>query len=99
MTPSRRCLLLAGFAATFGIAVPVYAQPRPYAEIPPLREEFVPPSPGRRMSWQPGHWHWNGRAYVWNRGFYVRHARQRRWVHGEWVMRRGGWIWIPARWH
>ena len=31
-------------------------------------------------------------------GFYVRHTRQRRWIHGEWVMRRGAWVWVPAHW-
>ncbi len=98
MTVNRRPLLLAGLAATLGIADAAYAQPRPYAEIPPPREEFVPPPPGPNMYWQPGHWHWNGRAYVWNRGFYIHHPRHRRWIHGEWAMRHGAWVWIPAHW-
>ena len=96
MSLTRRHIFASLAAVAF--AGTAQAQPRPYAEIPPLREEFVPPPPGPNMYWQPGHWFWNGRAYVWNRGFYVRHTRQRRWIHGEWVMRRGAWVWVPAHW-
>lgn len=77
----------------------VRAQPAPYAPIPPLQQEVVPPPPGTRYVWRPGHWHWNGVQYVWVRGQYViRQVGWGEWVPGHWAMRPGGYVWVPAHW-
>lgn len=78
------------------------AQPPPpgYTQVPPPRHEMVPPPPpGRRMVWEPGHWHWDGVRYAWLGGHYIEH-REGRWVDGRWVWapREGRWVWAPAHW-
>jgi hypothetical protein len=82
---------------------PGYGRPPPpsYAPIPPPRPETVPPPPGSRYVWEPGHWQWNGRQYVWISGRYIqRPPHHRRWQEGGWVWspREGRWIWRPAHW-
>jgi hypothetical protein len=42
------------FSAGVVMAQP-YA-PSPYAPVPPLQVEIVPPLPGPRLLWEPGHW-------------------------------------------
>lgn len=64
---------------------------------PPLRHEPMPAA-RRGHAWVPGHWDWNGRRYVWERGHYERvragYVRQqpvwRQDRHG-WTLDRGGW--------
>jgi len=80
-----------------------WAQPPPprYATVPPPRDEIVPPSRGGRYIWEPGHWHWNGRAYVWIGGRYVpRHPHYAQYVPGrwDWAPGMGRWVWRPAHW-
>jgi hypothetical protein len=75
--------------------------PMPYAPVPPPRAEPVPPPPGTRYVWEPGHWHWNGREYIWIAGRYVEtRPHYHHWVEGRWVWspRQGRWIWHPAHW-
>jgi hypothetical protein len=88
---SLAVLLAAGLVGAAG------AQP---AMIPELRPEGPPPPPpGERYVWQPGHWHWNGRDWVWIRGHYVvRAAGWHEFVPGHWGNRGGEWVWIPAHW-
>jgi hypothetical protein len=80
------------------------AQPPPppsYAPIPPPRAEVVPPLPGPRVVWEPGHWHWNGYRYIWIGGRYVdRRPGYGHYVEGRWIWSRqqGRWIWRPAHW-
>lgn len=96
-TPTRLSVAVLALAA--GLAGPVLAQPAPYAPIPPLREELVPPPPGPRYVWAPGHWQWDGAQYVWVGGEYVlRHQGWHRWVHGAWRLRGGAWVWVPGHW-
>jgi hypothetical protein len=66
---------------------------------PPVRVEVVPPPPPYAAAWQPGHWRWDGRRYVWFRGRYVRvpHARHE-WVAGHWEPRPGGYFWVEGSW-
>jgi len=87
-------LLLASLAAT------VAAQPRPpFPPVPPPRAEVVPPSRGGRTVWQPGHWRWTGRSYVWVAGRWVTRGPQfAQYVPGRWVWTRGAWVWRPAHW-
>ena len=90
---------LAAFVVVAGLAWPAQAQPMPpYQPVPQLREEVVPPPPGPRMMWEPGHWHWNGGGYVWTPGHYIRAWRHAHFVPGHWAERRGAWVWIPSHW-
>ncbi len=75
--------------------------PMPYPGVPPPRVEVVPPPPGGRYVWEPGHWHWNGVAYAWMPGRYVvRHPHYAQYVpgHWRWAPHRGAWVWQPAHW-
>ena len=79
------------------------AQPPPpnYAPIPAPRVEIVPPAPGPRVVWEPGHWHWNGATYVWRGGHYVeRRPHYGHYVtgHWRWGPRVGHYVWVPAHW-
>jgi len=77
------------------------AQPGPPAPPPPLRFERVPPPPGARYVWVPGHWRWDGRGYRWIGGRYqIRQVGWGRWVPGRWAWRprMGRWVWVPAHW-
>lgn len=92
---------LAGALVVSTVATAV-GQPRPpYPPVPPPRYEAVPPPPGARYAWVPGHWQWNGYRYVWIGGRYD--IRQPGWGHyapGRWVWsaREGRWVWSPANW-
>jgi hypothetical protein len=89
------CCILIGVGAA-------NAQPPPnYAPIPPLRQEVIPRAPNGRAVWEPGHWDWNGRRYVWLGGHYVdRRAQHGRYAEGNWVWsdRQARWVWRRARW-
>lgn len=84
-------------------AAPGLAQTAP---PPPLQAEVVPAPPppprgahARPWVWQPGYWRWNGRAYRWVSGHYVRGPRVGAvWVPGEWVVVRGRYVWHAGHW-
>jgi hypothetical protein len=96
---NRRALLVLGLA-TAGITTAAQAQPAPpYPPVPQLREEVVPPSPGGRVIWEPGHWQWASNAYAWVPGRYAPIGRvHAHWIHGHWAQRGGAWRWVPAHW-
>jgi hypothetical protein len=99
--PTRRLLLTSALTALAGAAVaqPYGGPPRAYAPVPELRVEPMPPPPGSRYIWRPGHWVWTGSAYVWAPGVYLRREPYwHEWVHGGWVLRRGVWVWVPPHW-
>ncbi|MBV9654901.1 MAG: YXWGXW repeat-containing protein [Acetobacteraceae bacterium] len=81
-------------------AVPALAQPYAYyPPVPPPRYEVVPVAPPGRYIWQPGHWQWSGRGYVWVGGRYVpRYPHYAQYAPGGWVRRGGTWVWVPAHW-
>jgi hypothetical protein len=58
----------------------------------------VPP-PRHGHYWEPGHWQWNGRTYVWHDGRWMaggpRHAE---YVPGEWRWNGYHYVWAPAHW-
>ncbi len=86
------CLLAVGACA------PAYYDPPP---VPAMPAEQVPAPPRSRVSliWQPGHYDWNGSAYVWIPGEWVdRAGHGTLWQDGHW--RRSGPTseWVPARW-
>ncbi|MBW4024316.1 MAG: BcpO-related WXXGXW repeat protein [Proteobacteria bacterium] len=100
----RRLALLglggAGLAAGFAIDASSPADAQGYPPIPPPRYEAVPPPPGVRYAWQPGHWRWNGFRYVWFPGRYVpRGPRYAHFVPGHWARRYGQWVWVPQHWN
>ena len=68
--------------------------PAPIAEVVP-----APPGPPEMWVWQRGHWRWNGREYVWQRGRYVeRPHRAAQWVPPHWQERAGGWVYVTGHW-
>ncbi|WP_420242676.1 hypothetical protein [Roseiterribacter gracilis] len=70
----------------------------PYAPPTP-RYEVVPTAPYETAIWDPGHWHWNGVAYVWEAGHWVERPHVRAvWEPGHWVAREGGWVWVGGHW-
>ncbi len=100
----RRVFLLSAARLALGagllgsLALPAAAEVM--RDIPPNEAEGPPPPPpGPRYVWQPGHWHWNGMAYVWIRGHYlIRQAAWHEFVPGHWAPRAGGFVWVPAHW-
>jgi hypothetical protein len=93
----RRSLLAA--LGLLPLAAPARAQPPPWAAMPPPRQEVVPAKPGQNLVWQPGHWRWDGRDYVWIGGRWIEPAgRGRRWVPGHWQQFRGQWVWVEPHW-
>jgi len=70
----------------------------PYPPIPAPRVEVVPPAPGPRLAWEPGHWRWNGSAYLWVPGHYVEGRVGVHWIDGHWANRAGAWVWVPGHW-
>ena len=72
------------------------APPPPQAEIIP-----APPhaGPGAYWAWRPGFWRWNGRAYHWIPGHYVRAPRAAAvWEPGGWVLVHGRYVWHAGHW-
>jgi len=61
----------------------VIVTPPPPAPAAP--GEVVPPAPGPGLVWVPGHYAWNGAAYVWRPGFWATPARPRSRV-GAWSL-------------
>jgi hypothetical protein len=85
----------------------VVEQPRPVVEVvaprppPPPRYEIAPPPsrPAEIVEWRPGHWHWDGREYVWIAGEYIERPRPTAaWVPGHWDDRGGRWVWVEGHW-
>lgn len=72
--------------------------PRP---PPPIRVEAIPAPnrPVEQVVWRPGHWHWNGREYVWIPGVYIERPRHEAvWVEGHWDAFGAEWVWRPGHW-
>lgn len=107
--PTQRRLACAGVAliAASLLVGCVVEQPRPPAERvvvrpapPPPRAEYQPPPPDQRAVWDPGHWNWNGREYVWVGGHYIERPNvATRWEPGHWVQRGGSWAWVEGSWY
>ncbi|MBI3272199.1 MAG: YXWGXW repeat-containing protein [Planctomycetes bacterium] len=91
----------------YGYYGPAYAYPPETAEFPeapgpppaPLVEP-APPPPGSDAAWLPGHWTWNGRAWRWSPGMYVRAPYpSRTYAPGFWTPGPGrNWVWVPGCW-
>ncbi len=74
----------------------------PSAPPAPRMESVPPPSSAgsQPMSWQAGHWAWNGAAWSWEEGHYVQAPQPAAvWEPGHWEPQSsGGYIWIDGRW-
>ena len=73
----------------------------PYPPEPALPTEDVPlpPVSGQPLIWQPGHWNWTGRTYVYKGGRWViRSGHGTMWQDGYWTREDNQWVWIPAHW-
>lgn len=90
-----RRTLLAGLALP--VAGCVVEPANPYPPVPARRAEVIPPAPRGAVVWQPGHYQWDGAAYVWVPGRYVA-RRAGRWERGHWQRAGGRWVWVPAQW-
>ena len=61
--------------------------------------EVVPAPPAVGYVWQPGHWSWNGIAYIWHPGAYVAAPHPGvAWIPGHWVPRGDNWFWVAGHW-
>lgn len=68
---------------------------------PALRTEviLVRPGPPERFVWRPGFWRWDGRDYDWVPGAWIeRRGPRGEWVRERWVVRHGGWVFVPGHW-
>ncbi len=69
--------------------------------VPPIRAEQVPAPPRTSvvMIWQPGHYDWNGRSYVWIPGQWVdRAGHGTLWQDGFWEQIAQTSRWVPPHW-
>jgi hypothetical protein len=91
---------LIGFACAVGLAASAMAADV-FVQIgpprPPVERRLIAPGPG--YVWTPGYQRWDGRAYVWVPGAWVRPPhRHARWERPRWVHRHGGWVFVEGRW-
>jgi hypothetical protein len=64
---------------------------------PVVERRVVAPGPG--YFWTPGYYRWDGRAYIWAPGAWVRPPRPHAvWVAPRWVHRGGGYVFVEGRW-
>ena len=92
LVPALCLPLLAGCVATY---------PMLHPPIPPIRAEQVPAPPRSSvvLIWQPGHYDWNGRAYVWVPGEWVdRAGHGTLWQYGYWQDSAQSSAWVPGHW-
>src|SRR4051812_16379955 len=72
----------------------VYDSPGP---PPPEQAEMIPPSPGEKVVWKPGHWKWKDGGWAWEPGRYEeKPVPQAVWVPGHWASHSGGSSWVPG---
>ena len=81
-----------GFAQTASVIVAPSAPPPPQVET-------IPPPPRTTMSWQAGHWVWNGAAWSWQEGQYVQGPQPTAvWQPGHWSQQANGYVWVDGQW-
>jgi WXXGXW repeat (2 copies) len=91
--------LIAGFFAAM-LSVNVFAADVVVRVAPPRAVvETRVPAPGPGYVWTPGYQRWDGHAYAWQAGAWVKpphpHAH---WVAHRWVHRHGGWEMEEGHW-
>jgi hypothetical protein len=101
LTPS---LAVLGLAASLGAAAAQDSTVIIAPSAPPApRVETVPPPPAtstQALTWQAGHWVWDGTAWSWKEGRYVQSPQPAAvWEPGHWQPQsKGGYIWIDGHW-
>jgi len=94
----RRGLMIAAMAGMLSagaFAADVYVRIAP----PHVLVEHPGPRPGPEYVWTPGYHRWDGHAYAWVGGAWVRPPRPHaHWVAAHWVHRPGGWVLIEGHW-
>ncbi len=98
---SLACAVLAA-AALGGCASgppPVAACPQvppPHGAMMPIDK---PPVSAKRLILKPGHWEWNGHAYIWSSPEWVDIPEGTRilWIDGFWTPAGGGCFWTAGR--
>ena len=65
---------------------------------PPERVEVQPPRPGARYVFVHGHWHHNGRGWLWIPGHWDAVRPGYHYVPGHWAPRGRRWIWSDGYW-
>ena len=69
--------------------------------VPRALDEQVPAPPRSAavQIWQPGHYDWDGRDYVWVPGEWVdRGSHSALWQDGYWRETAAAPVWVPAHW-
>ncbi len=100
--PARGPALLG--ALMLGLAGCAQPQPmmagNPNPPIPALPAEArpLPPVSAVALTWQPGHYDWNGTSYSFVPGGYVPAAGHATWMPAYWALQGGQWVWMPAHW-
>jgi hypothetical protein len=76
--------------------------PKPPPPAPPptvVVEKPAEPQPIATAVWTPGHWQWDGRAYVWVQGAWrIPPSQQSTWAPARWSITTRGAIFVPGRW-
>lgn len=68
-------------------------------QAPPADLNEAPPAaPAPDMYWVPGHWVWQGNAYVWRQGHWVAPRSDQVFVRAYWSNENGYWVYHPGRW-
>ena len=103
ITRARGAVLVVSLLSCTACVATVRA-PAPRAEIifaerepPPERVEVIPAAPGEDFVWTKGHWAWQGSAYAWIPGRWVKlEAGFREWVPGRWEHEQRGWVFVEG---
>jgi hypothetical protein len=97
--PSLAVLAMSGLATT-GFAQTSTIIVAPSAPPPPRVETMPPPPQPQVMTWQAGHWAWNGTAWAWVDGQYMQRPQPTaEWEPGHWSPQPGGgYVWVDGRW-
>lgn len=94
----RRFLMASAIACSLVFsagAAEVFIRVAPPAPI--YERRVVAPGPG--YVWVGGYHRWDGRAYVWTPGSWVRPPRPHAyWVAPHYVHRHGGYVFVEGRW-
>jgi hypothetical protein len=98
----RSALTAAGLLAMAGVATAQTSTVviAPSAPPPPRVETIPAPPQAQTLSWQAGHWAWNGASWNWVDGHYVQAPQPTAvWEPGHWQPQpSGGYIWVDGQW-
>ncbi len=84
------CVVEAGVAPPPGVAVG--------GPPPPPMVEARPPTPGGRVVWVAGYWHWTGMQYTWIPGHWEEERPGAVWRAPRYSLREGVYFYEPGGW-